>query len=98
MLVLFTYFSAGPVPWAVNSEIYPIEIRGLGTGVASAANWIANGLIAQTFLTFMHKFGGSRTFWLYSIISIAGWIWSWIFLPETQGLSLDEVQIMFENL
>lgn len=37
----------GPVPWAVNAEIYPLEIRSVGNGVASTANWIANFIVSQ---------------------------------------------------
>ena len=87
--------SVGPVPWAVNSELYPIEIRGFATGIASAANWTMNAVVAQTFLSCMYYFGGSGTFWMYSGIACLGWIWAWVFLPETKGLSLDEVQGIF---
>lgn len=29
----------GPVPWAVNAEIYPLRLRGVMGGAAATANW-----------------------------------------------------------
>lgn len=40
----------GPVPWAVNAEIYPTDVRGLGAGLAATANWLTNAVVSQTFL------------------------------------------------
>lgn len=37
----------GPVPWAVNAEIYPMEVRGIGNGMAATSNWTANFIISQ---------------------------------------------------
>ncbi|KAL0047264.1 hypothetical protein WJX82_011173 [Trebouxia sp. C0006] len=34
----------GPVPWAVNAEIYPVQLRGLGGGAAATCNWITNAV------------------------------------------------------
>lgn len=39
--------------------------------------------------------GGSGTFSLYACIALAGTIWVWAVLPETKGLSLEEVQDLF---
>ncbi|MCO5606922.1 hypothetical protein L7F22_061113 [Adiantum nelumboides] len=41
----------GPVPWAVNSEIYPLRFRGMCGGIAATANWISNFVVSFTFLS-----------------------------------------------
>ena len=41
----------GPIPWAVNAEIYPDTVRGLANGIATTVNWGANLLISATFLS-----------------------------------------------
>ena len=35
------------------------------------------------------------TFWLFSVITILGGIWAWIFVPETAGLSLEQMDYLF---
>lgn len=87
----------GPVPWAVNAEIYPAQVRGLGSGAAAMCNWITNAAVSQTFLTLIQQLGGSGTFWLYAAIALAGAAWVYFALPETNGLSLEEVQQLFNE-
>ncbi|EFN54539.1 hypothetical protein CHLNCDRAFT_8066, partial [Chlorella variabilis] len=85
----------GPVPWAVNAEIYPLAVRGVATGLAATANWVSNALVAQTFLTLTQLLGGSGAFFLYAAIACAGFLWAHAVLPETNGLTLDQVQQLF---
>ena len=51
--------------------------------------------MAQTFLTLTRVLGGSGAFYLYCAIALCGLGWAWAFLPETMGLSLEEVQRLF---
>ena len=100
LLLIVLYLAAfspgvGPIPWAVNSEIYPLEVRGLATGIAAAANWAVNALVAACFLTAMHSLGGAGTFWAIACLACAGWVWAWNALPETKGLELEEIQALF---
>src|SRR5690606_34475643 len=43
----------GPIPWAVNSEIYPQHVRGLANGVATTVNWSSNLIVSLTFLSYI---------------------------------------------
>ncbi|KAI3425038.1 hypothetical protein D9Q98_008416 [Chlorella vulgaris] len=85
----------GPVPWAVNAEIYPLPVRGVATGLAATANWVSNAAVAQTFLTLTRSLGASGTFFVYAAIACAGFLWTYFVLPETNQLSLDQVQQLF---
>lgn len=41
----------GATPNIVNSEIYPIHLRGIGNSIATMGTWLSNYLISAVFLT-----------------------------------------------
>jgi len=84
--------SLGPIFWLLISEIYPLRIRGLAQGTAAAANWSANLVVSLTFLTLIDALGPARTFWLYGVLAIASWVFSYYLVPETKGRSLEEIE------
>jgi hypothetical protein len=61
------------------------QVRGLANGVAVTANWSANALVAQTFLSLARALGAAGVFWLYAAVAAAGAAWVYVALPETAG-------------
>ena len=84
--------SLGPIFWLLISEIYPLKIRNSAEGLAATFNWGANLLITLTFLTLVEKLGASSTFWLYGVSAVGAWIFSYYFVPETKGRTLEEIE------
>ncbi|WP_223551657.1 sugar porter family MFS transporter [Aestuariivivens sp. NBU2969] len=84
--------SLAPVTWVVLSEIFPNRIRGAAMAVATIALWIACFILTYTFPLLNHFFGASGTFWLYGVISIAGFMFIYKKLPETKGKSLEDIE------
>ena len=41
--------------------------------------------------------GGSGTFWLYGAICLAGGLFTFFFVPETKGKSIEEIQKIFSK-
>ncbi|MDJ0651980.1 MAG: sugar porter family MFS transporter [Simkaniaceae bacterium] len=97
LICLFAYigsfaYSLGPIGWLLNSEIYPLHIRGKAMGVATCANWVANFIVTATFLNLINILGKAGTFWLYGAIGILGIFFIWRLVPETKGKSLEEIE------
>lgn len=86
----------GNVPW-MQSELFPLNVRSLGSGLATATNWLANFIVGLTFLPLMDVLTPSWTFVLYSVVCVAGWIAVWWIYPETVGLSLEEATGLLEH-
>ncbi len=84
--------SLGPIFWLLISEIYPLKIRSSGEGLAAAFNWGSNLLVSLTFLTLLQMMGPTRTFWLYGLFAVGAWIFSYRWVPETKGRSLEEIE------
>jgi sugar porter (SP) family MFS transporter len=85
-------FSLGPIMWLMIAEIYPLKVRGLGSSLATAANWGSNMFVALTFLTLIQLLGASATFFIYFLISIAGMLFIYYLVPETKHVSLERIE------
>ncbi|RIB15425.1 general substrate transporter [Gigaspora rosea] len=85
----------GHAPWTIQSEIFPLNVRGRANGIATATNWCANLVVAVTFLPLTELITASGTFWMYSIFMILGWLFVYFMVPETAGKSLEEIQELF---
>ncbi len=97
MICLFFYigsfaYSLGPGGWLINSEIYPLYIRGKAMGLATCANWLSNFLVTSTFLNMINTLGKTGTFWLYALIGVFGMLFIWKRIPETKAKSLEEIE------
>lgn len=97
LYIIFFSPGMGTVPWVVNSEIYPLKFRGLCGGIAATACWISNLIVAQTFLTLTVAIGTSDTFLLFGCIAVAGLFFTLVFMPETKGLSFEQVELMLQE-
>ncbi|MFA5105309.1 MAG: sugar porter family MFS transporter, partial [Candidatus Margulisiibacteriota bacterium] len=82
----------GPIFWLMIAEIYPLRVRGRAMSLATVANWGFNMLVAATFLTLTEKLGKAGTFWLFAAISVFGIVFCYFFVPETKGLTLEEIE------
>lgn len=59
----------GPVPWTVNSEIYPLYVRAGANSVSSCSNWVSNLIVSLTFLSLIDWITASGTFILFAVIT-----------------------------
>ncbi|KAI1344021.1 putative MFS myo-inositol transporter [Xylariaceae sp. FL0016] len=97
MLYVAAYaLGLGNVAW-LQSELFPLNVRSLGSGLATATNWLANFIVGLTFLPLMDTLMPSWTFVLYAVICVAGWLAIWMIYPETGGLTLEEVTGLLED-
>lgn len=97
-LVAYLIFFApgmGPMPWTINSEIYPSWARSTGNAASTFTNWTVNLAMSMSFLSLTQSLTRFGTFWLYSGLALIGLIVLALFLPETKGKTLEEVEGLF---
>ncbi|KAL3366962.1 hypothetical protein AABB24_011602 [Solanum stoloniferum] len=99
-LALYIAFFApgmGPVPWTVNSEIYPESYRGMCGGMSATVNWISNLIVAQSFLSLAEAVGTGVTFLILAGIAVMAFVFVTVFVPETKGLSFEEMEKIWKE-
>ncbi|KAL2913957.1 hypothetical protein HK105_206548 [Polyrhizophydium stewartii] len=84
----------GPIVWTYQSEIFPMRVRAKGTGIATMSNWIWNAVIAKV----SPKMIARINFYQYLVYAAACFImavFTFVFVPETMGKSLEEMDEIF---
>jgi sugar porter (SP) family MFS transporter len=89
--------SIGPITWVLVSELFPNRIRGLATSIAVLTLWMANFVLAYTFPSLNAYLGAAKTFWIYAVVCIVGMVFIKIFVPETKGKTLEQIEFEFTN-
>jgi hypothetical protein len=86
----------GPVVWTVINEIFPGRIRGRAVAIATAVNWGSAFLVSEFFLSMVHGIGADLTFGVFAFFCVVAWIWIYFAVPETKGLSLEQIQELWK--
>jgi len=103
-IAIYIFFFAstwGPAAWVVIGEIFPIPIRSRGVALSTASNWLWNTIIAViTPYMVGPNFGNLRSnvFWVWGSLCGLCFLYAYFLIPETKGLSLEQVdQMMAET-
>ncbi|GMM33478.1 hypothetical protein DASC09_008030 [Saccharomycopsis crataegensis] len=84
----------GGTVWIYTSEIFPMEVRGIAVGMSSQFQNVANAIVNQFFPTFLAKKGFYAMFLFFAINTCLA-VFTWFFIPETKGKSLEEIDTLF---
>jgi len=102
-IAIFIFFFAstwGPGAWIVIGEIFPLPIRSRGVGISTASNWLWNTIIAVITPYMVGPTEGnlrSNVFFVWGGLCTFAFIYAYFLIPETKGLSLEQVDRMMEE-
>ncbi|KAL0081492.1 general substrate transporter [Phycomyces blakesleeanus] len=87
-------YSWGPIGWVIPSEIFPLRARAKAMSISTSANWMCNfimGMITPPMLAGIHY----GTYVFLAVFCVLSFLFTWFFIPETKGLSLEEMDNIF---
>ncbi|CEQ41259.1 SPOSA6832_02955, partial [Sporobolomyces salmonicolor] len=85
----------GPVPFTYSAEAFPFYVRDIGMSYATALTWGFNFIVALTFPRLLTAFTPQGAFGWYAGWNVMGAILVLLFVPETKGLTLEELDQVF---
>ncbi|KAK2604477.1 hypothetical protein N8I77_007404 [Diaporthe amygdali] len=86
--------SYGPLAWTLPAEIFPSSKRAKGVGAATAMVWLANFIIGVIVPEMQIKLGWG-TYLFFGCFCSAASVFSFFFVPETAGKSLEQIAGVF---
>ncbi|KAF7869651.1 hypothetical protein EAF04_004435 [Stromatinia cepivora] len=102
--IYISFFAStwGPGAWVVVGEVFPLTIRSRGVGLSTASNWLWNCIIAviTPYLVGTEKGQanlGAKVFFLWGSLCTCCFLYAYLLVPETKGLSLEQVDRMLEE-
>ncbi|KAM8800847.1 solute carrier family 2, facilitated glucose transporter member 8 isoform 3-T3 [Rhynchonycteris naso] len=87
----------GPIPWLLMSEIFPLHVKGVATGVCVLTNWLMAFLVTKEFSSLMGVLRPYGTFWLASAFCVTSVLFTLSCIPETKGKTLEQITAHFEG-
>ena len=99
LFVFMAFFAIGPgvCVWLVLSELMPTRIRSNGMSIALLINQAVSTTIAAMFLPTVGKYGYSTMFFGFAACTVIYFVTATVFLPETKGKTLEEIEAHFEG-
>ncbi|VAI10604.1 unnamed protein product [Triticum turgidum subsp. durum] len=87
-------FGMGAIPWVIMSEILPVSIKSLAGSFATLANWLTSFGITMT-ANLLLSWSAGGTFVCYTLVSAFTLVFIILWVPETKGRTLEEIQWSF---
>ena len=85
------------LPFSMTAELYPQKVRGLVASLTIFAGYTLAFIIIKLFPSMVRSFGTEVVFVVFGIVSVLGIGFVYLFLPETKGKTLDEIERYFRG-
>jgi len=106
--IAFFAISWGPVIWVLTGELFPLAIRSKSMSLAVSSNWLWNFGIgyATPYLVDKTTYGptgikaaglGVKVFFIWGSTCAGCLIFAWFCIPETKGLSLEQIDLLYRE-
>lgn len=87
-----------PIPNMLLAELFPLEIRGTGYSIGYSICCMIMFSALQSYYTLSNILGGAKNLqWFFSVTCLGALVYSYIFLPETKGVKLTDINTYFKH-
>ncbi|KAF2100151.1 general substrate transporter [Rhizodiscina lignyota] len=97
LFAVFFQMGWGATAWIYCAEIPTARLRAMNVSIAAGSQWLWNFVIARATPNMLVNMGsnGYGTYIFFSCCCICSFIFVWFFVPDTKGLSLEQMDDLF---
>lgn len=98
-IYLYVYFygvGSGPVPFTYNAESGSLLVRNAHASLGCAITWLFCFILGFTLPNMRRSIGNVGVFCFYAAWCILIWFLILLFVPETKGYTLEELDLIFD--
>ncbi|XP_011500373.1 PREDICTED: facilitated trehalose transporter Tret1-like [Ceratosolen solmsi marchali] len=95
VFITFYNIGIGPISWSLLADSFPFEVKYLTASIIVGIGWSLCYVLNFYITTLMMNLGVTETLWLFIVFSILNTIISQIFLIESRGKTLTDIQDEF---
>ncbi|KAF8434477.1 hexose transporter [Terfezia claveryi] len=101
--IFFFACSWGPVAWVVTGEMFPLKVRAKALSITTATNWVLNFAIGYATPYLVDPGPGNanlgvKVFFIWGGCCFICMLFVYMFIYETKGLSLEEIDELYETV
>ena len=82
----------GTIIWVFISEIFPNHLRGQGTAFGTSIHWVLAAIIPAMVPWLFKVIGPGTVFAVFAAMMVGQLIFTWKVMPETKGVSLEDIE------
>ena len=82
----------GTIIWVFISEIFPNHLRGQGTAFGTSIHWVLAAIIPAMVPWLFKVIGPGTVFAVFAVMMVGQLIFTWKVMPETKGVSLEDIE------
>jgi len=87
----------GPIPWSYTAELFPVDLRGVLSGISQTIANLYIFLVLKTFPAVQEGLTIPGSYWFFAGVGVLAAIYGATILPDTQGKTLAEVSDYFNK-
>lgn len=82
----------GPLPWAVMGELFPSNVKSAASSMTASICWLLGFILTKFFTSVSDAIHLWGSFWLFAGLCVVAAVFTMVYVPETKGKSLQEIQ------
>ncbi|XP_012540340.1 facilitated trehalose transporter Tret1 isoform X1 [Monomorium pharaonis] len=90
-------FGLNPIPLAYIGEIFGVEVKVAAAVLIALYYALSTTAVVKFFQVMQESYGTFAPLWTFSAITFLIWILIYLFVPETEGKTLEEIQLELRN-